>query len=60
MLLCHLQGETKYNCSLQQITGMRQEVLYDIFVKLHKSYNALGMEQILMIIGGYKGDPPGP
>ena len=39
---------------LQYILGLHQEVLYDIFVDLQKSYDALDQERALSILEGYR------
>ena len=38
---------------LQQLTAMREEVLYTIFMDLHKSYDALYRDRCLDILEGY-------
>ena len=37
---------------LQQIEGMRKEVIYDIFVHIHKVYDALDWGRALEILEG--------
>ena len=41
---------------LQNIEGLRQEVLYEIFVDLHKDYYALDWGCALEILEGYRVD----
>ena len=38
---------------LQKIAGIRQEVLYDIFVDIHMAYDALDWGHVLVILEGY-------
>ena len=38
---------------LQQLTSMRTEILYAIFMDLHKAYDALDRERYLEILEGY-------
>ena len=38
---------------LQQLTSMREEVLYAIFIDLHKDYYALDRDRFLEILDGY-------
>ena len=42
---------------IKKITGMRQEVLYNIFIDIHKDYNVLDREQAMMILEGYRVSP---
>ena len=38
---------------LQQLAAMREEVLYVIFLDLHKTYDALDSSRCLEILEGY-------
>ena len=38
---------------LQQLAALREEVLYVIFLDLHKAYEALDMSRCLEILEGY-------
>ena len=42
---------------LQQLTANREEVLYVIFLDLHKAYTALDMGRWLVILEGYRVGP---
>ena len=42
---------------LQQITSMREEVLYVIFLDLTKAYDALDRSRLLEILEGYEVGP---
>ena len=38
---------------LHQISGMHQEVMYNIFFDIHKSYNMMERDRTLIILEGY-------
>ena len=38
---------------IQQIAALREEVMYVIFLDLHKAYDALGRSRCLEILEGY-------
>ena len=42
---------------LQQLAALREEVLYVIFVDLHKAYDALDRSRCLEILEGYGVEP---
>ena len=42
---------------LHQIDGISQEVLYAIFVDIHKAYDAIRRERDLIILEGYEVGP---
>ena len=43
---------------LQKLTDMREEVLYEIFLDLHKAYDVLDRDRYLEILEGYGADIP--
>ena len=47
-------SETLESKLLQQVADMRQEVLHEIFLNIHKAYYALYWGRALVILEGYR------
>ena len=54
---CGTSTATLMGKLLQQLAAMKEEVLYVIFLDLHKTYDALDRDRCLNIMKGYRAGP---